>query len=112
MTKRLLGGLLLLASCGKQVSIDHTALENASKAQNAYSSQKDAYITKSGSLLRMASSERAEIIYNSNRYKVSEYSSLITKNFIKNLPSGASVSVTFKGSLMSSEMVITEIAKR
>lgn len=107
MILQLLGGLLILTACGKQINIDHSALENASKL----SSQKDAYVTKNGSVVKSSDSTGGEIIYNGSRYTISAYSSLITKNFIKTLPKTNTVSVTFKGSLMNGEMVITEIKK-
>src|SRR5690606_42159491 len=89
MVLKLLGGLLLIVSCGKQVSIDHTALEEASKLQT-----KSTNTYRDGAISKMSNTNRY-LVYNNNSYKISGTSSRLSKEFIDKLPTGKT-EVTFK----------------
>ena len=107
MNFRLLGILLLTVACGKQVNIDHTALEEASKLKTSTS-------FKEGSISKMSSGS-TYISYkeksDSYSYKVSENSSYFAKSFIATLPQGKT-DVRFMGTASSGEMTISEIQRK
>lgn len=101
MKFRLLGILLLTISCGKQVNIDHTALEEASASKSTY---------KDGSVSKLQSGS-TYIAFNNNSYKLSANSSHDAKNFIAKLPLGQT-QVRFLGTASGGEIIISEIQKK
>lgn len=101
MILRLLGGLLLITACGRQVSINHTALEEASKLESGSTKT-----LQSGAISKMKQSGNAYLIIGSNSsYNISENSSYRSKEFIKKLPAGKT-NVHFKGEFNEREKVI------
>lgn len=106
MVLQLLGGLLLIVSCGKQVSIDHTALKDASQLQT-----KESNSLQKGVISKIKSTGNNYLLYNDFSYKVSENSSLLSKRFIEELPAGQT-HVLFKGKVLKEEIVISEISKK
>lgn len=105
MVLKLLGGLLLIVSCGKQVSIDHTALEEASKLQT-----KSAKTFQDGAISKMSNTNKY-LVYNNSSYKISETSSRLSKEFIEKLPTGKT-EVTFKANFLGEEVAIQEISRK
>lgn len=100
---RLLGGLLLITACGKQISIDHTALKNASAlTKNTF---------KTGTVVRMSGSDNIYLQYNNSSYRISPLSSPIAQKFIKDF-TGKQVSVKFKGDIGNSEIIVNEIYRQ
>ena len=85
MKFRLLGFLFLTISCGKQVNIDHTALEEASKL-----STKD---YKTGVVTKL--SDKAYLQFNNKSYQLSDFSSANAQDFFKSV--SGSVNVRFSG---------------
>lgn len=104
MILRLLGGLLLLTACGKQVSINHTALEESSKLE---SGQTKSY--QNGAISKMSNSN-SYLVFNNSSYEISNTSSLLSKEFIKGLSKGET-RVRFKGEIVGRKVVIKEISK-
>lgn len=105
MTKRLLVGLLLLASCGRQVDIDHTALKQASELKAG--SEKS---LQSGVVNKLKSGN-TYLVYGTNSYSISETSSYLSKTFIEKLPVGET-KVHFKGKVTEGKIALSEITIR
>ncbi|HLT23202.1 MAG TPA: hypothetical protein VKZ84_07155 [Bacteriovoracaceae bacterium] len=106
MIIRLLGGLLLLTACGKQVSIDHTALEEASKLGSMETKS-----FQNGIINKMNNSGNAYLIRNSESFTISDKSSYLAKTFIRGLPAGQT-NVIYKGKQEGKEFRIEEISRR
>lgn len=104
MVLRLLVGLLFLASCGKQVNIDHTALKEASALTDRSKSYQIGVINK-------VNSGNTYLVFNQNSYSISTTSSYNAKSFIEKLPMGQT-NVTFEGKVNKGEVVLTKISYR
>lgn len=110
MKFRLLGILLLTISCGKQVNIDHTALEEASKLSTKSSSYLEGSISKMSNGNSYFTNIAAA---NPNSYQVTEKSSYNAQLFISKLTPGANpTNVKVQGTISSGKITISEIELR
>jgi hypothetical protein len=101
MDKLILLALILVASCGKQVSISNNLLEsNASSTSTSVAPNQDGIVIRG---------VRDQIRTSSAVYYVSMYSSYSALEFVASKPLGTQINVRFKGKIKNQDMVIQVI---
>lgn len=105
----LLSFLILAAGCGKEVNMTSVSkLEKFSSVTEGQVSK----ISQNGTLIR--ASKNGDFDYlkiDGGQYKISAYSSYETTKFISSIAPGSEVSVKFRGTIRTKEVVVEAIEK-
>lgn len=97
---------LFVVSCGKEVNLSNSKLEQSSQINQSQTTN----TKSSGVLIRKSSSSQPDRLqYSGQTYNVSMYSSYNSLEFIASKAMGSTTAVQFKGKIVSQEILLEEI---
>lgn len=98
--------LLLIISCGKEVSISNSALERSASITEGDSSK---VTTETAQLVK--TTNYTQIIRGTRTYLVSGHSSYLALQFVGSLPVGSQISVRYRGEINGNEIALHTIER-